>query len=108
MWNRVCPMCFVKVPRSAILVHPDELVCRSCHTPLELSRTSRVVEGLLGLATGYLAVRSAVSGPGTNFVLPVVVAVLGYGLGSAVFLSFLSDLIVRRPSSDASFPQTRR
>lgn len=105
MWNRACPLCFVKVPRSPVLMRSDELECPSCHTPLELSRSSRVLSGFVGLIAAYLAVQLALdSSPGAAWVLPVVAAVLGYGFGSALFLYFLSDVTVRPKAEAGHFP----
>ena len=109
MWNRACPLCFVKVPRSPVLARSDELECSSCHTPLELSRSSRVLGGVVGLIAAYLAVQLALdSSPGTAWVLPVVAAVLGYGFGSALFLYFLSDVTVRPKLEAGRFPHIHR
>ena len=105
MASRSCPLCFVKLPRASVLARSDELICPSCHSALELSRTSRVTAALLGLLVAYLAAQLTVSTfHGTAWVLGVVAAVLGYGLGSALFLFSFSDLVVR-PKPSASFPQ---
>jgi len=105
MASRSCPLCFVKLPRASVLARSDELICPSCHSALELSRSSRVTAALLGLVVAYAATHLAISAfRGTAWFLAVVVAVLGYGLGSALFLFFLSDLVVR-PKPHATFPQ---
>jgi hypothetical protein len=104
MWNRACPLCFVKVPRSPVLMRSDELECPSCHTPLELSRSSRVLGAVLGLITAYLAVQLALDSSSGAWVLAVVAAVLGYGFGSALFLYFLSDVTVRPKAEAGHFP----
>jgi hypothetical protein len=105
MWNRACPFCFAKVPRASVLARSDEVVCPSCHTPLELSRSSRVLGGIVGLIVAYFAVRLTLhSSPSAGWVLPVVAAVLGYGFGSALFLYFLSDVTARPKPMAGDFP----
>ena len=105
MASRSCPLCFVKLPRASVLARSDELICPSCHSVLELSRTSRVTAALLGLVVAYAAAQFAVSAfRGTAWFLAVVAALLGYGFGSALFLFLLSDLVVR-PKASSVFPQ---
>ena len=105
MASRSCPLCFVKLSRASVLARSDELICPSCHSALELSRTSRATAALLGLVVAYAATHLAISGfRGAAWLLAVVAAVLGYGFGSALFLFFLSDLVVR-PKPPATFPQ---
>jgi len=109
MWNRACPLCFVKLPRTSVLARSDELVCPSCHTPLELSRSSRVLGGVVGLIAAYVGVQLALgAGPSTAWVLPVVAAVLGYGFGSALLLYFVSDVTVRPKADAGHFPHIHR
>ena len=109
MWNRACPLCFVKVPRSPVLMRSDELECPSCHTPLELSRSSRVLGGVAGLVAAYILVRLALdSSPGAAWFLSVVAGVLGYGFGSALFLYVLSDVTVLQKAEDINFPHIHR
>jgi phage shock protein PspC (stress-responsive transcriptional regulator) len=87
----------------------DELECPSCHTPLELSRSSRVLGGIVGLIAAYFLARLALdSSPGAAWFLPVVAAVVGYGFGSALFLYFLSDVTVRPKAEASHFPHIHR
>ena len=58
MWNQTCPLCFVRVPRKLVLTRGDDLVCPSCHAPLEISRASRVLGSAAGLLAGYLGAAS--------------------------------------------------
>ncbi|HTC42003.1 MAG TPA: hypothetical protein VK703_10545 [Candidatus Acidoferrales bacterium] len=96
MWNRACPLCFTKVPRSLILTRGDELTCPSCGTPLELSRASRVLGAACGLAVAFVAAHAVwdLSLKG-RWALPVLAAILGYGIASALVLYFLADLVVQ-------------
>jgi|SRR5271157_3932238 len=109
MWNRACPLCFVKVPRSTVLTRGEDLVCPSCHTPLEVSRASRVLSAATGLLAGYLlaGIFLEISETG-RWILPTVGAVLGYGFASAVVLFFLSDLVVQPKPAVGHFPQSHK
>ena len=109
MWNRACPMCFAKVPRTLILTRGDELTCPSCHTPLEISRASRVLSALVGLAAGFVLVQ-AVMGLSIEgrWVLPIIAAVLAYGLASALVLFFASDLVVQPHPPVGHFPHAQK
>ncbi|MGB7731885.1 MAG: hypothetical protein WBL50_27970 [Candidatus Acidiferrum sp.] len=104
MWNRACPLCFTKVPRTLVLTRGDELTCPSCGAPLELSRASRVLGAVCGLAAAFVAAHVAWDlSLRSRWALPVVAAILGYGIASALVLYFLADLLVqpRPPHMDA-------
>jgi len=106
MGNRTCPLCFVKLPQASVVARSDELVCPSCHSALEVSRHSRVVAALLGVVAAYAAVAGAlVEMPRAAWVLAVVAAVLAYGVVSALFLYFVSDLVIRPSQPEKTFPQ---
>ncbi len=109
MWNRACPLCFVKVPRSMVLTRGEDLVCPSCHTPLEVSRASRVLSAAAGLLAGYLlaGIFLEISETG-RWILPTVGVVLGYGFASAVVLFFLADLVVQPQPALGHFPQSHK
>jgi hypothetical protein len=105
MSNRSCPLCFVKLPRSSVLVRSGELVCPSCHTCLELSRLSRVSAAFFGLAVASAAVWALVNGmPKDAWYLAPVAGVVAYGLGSALYLFVVSDLVVCPRPPGEPFP----
>jgi hypothetical protein len=109
MRNRACPLCFAKTSRWLVLTRGDGLACPSCHTPLELSRPSKLLSATVGLLAAYLLVRlagHANTNPAISWVLPLVEAVFAYACGSALTLFFLSDLVVRAQTSSAAFPQS--
>jgi|SRR3974390_790990 len=108
MSNRACPLCFAKVPRALLLSRSEELECPSCHTKLELSRPSRVLDAFVGVLAGFFAA-SAVTGAGrpAAWVLAMPSAVLAFGIASALVLFLLSDLVVR-PKETPSFPHPHK
>ncbi len=109
MWNRACPLCFAKVPRTLVLTRADELACPSCHAPLELSRSSRVLSATAGILAGFVAVHFVLHGNTTGrWALPLVGAILAYALASALALFLLSDLAVRPKAPPSHFPQSHR
>jgi uncharacterized protein YbaR (Trm112 family) len=109
MWDRACPLCFAKVPRTLVLTRADELACPSCHAPLELSRSSRVLSALAGLCAGFAAVHIVLRVSTTGrWALPMVGAVLAYAFASALVLFLFSDLVVQPKASPGHFPQSHR
>ena len=109
MGNRACPLCFAKVPRSLVLTHGNELICPSCHTFLELSRSSRVLSALVGLLGGFVAVHLVLRVVATGrWLFPMVGAILAYALGSALVLFFFSDLAVLPKPAASHFPQSHK
>ena len=106
MWNRACPLCFTKVPRALVLTRMENLACPSCHAPLELSRPSKVLGAMAGLLAGIVGFRVAFGFGEEKWVVSMVAAVFGYGLGSVLALLVLSDLVVRPKPSPGNFPHT--
>jgi hypothetical protein len=105
MSNRSCPLCFVKFSRGAVLVRSGDLVCPSCHARLELSRISRVTAAFFGVAVAFAAVWLLLNGdPQAGWYLAPVAAVLAYGVGSALYLCIVSDLVVCPRSPNKAFP----
>jgi len=110
MWNRACPLCFTKVPRSLVLTRGEDLTCPSCRASLEISRASRVLAALCGVLVGYAAashVVSEISATG-RWVFGVLGALLGYGIVSAVVLYFVADLVVQRKPPVGHFPHSHK
>jgi hypothetical protein len=102
MWNRACPLCFAKMPRSLVLTRGEDLICPSCHTPLELSRPSRILGAVVGMFAGLLALQSLFGvSEALPWAIPIVGAVVGYGAASALLLFFVADLVVQ-PKPPAS------
>jgi hypothetical protein len=105
MSNRSCPLCFVKLSRAAVLARSGELLCPSCHSCLELSRLSRVTAAFFGLGIAFAAVWLLLNRTpeGACYLTPVA-AVLAYGVGSALYLSVASGLVVCPKPPGEPFP----
>jgi hypothetical protein len=108
MWNRACPRCFVRPPRTTILACSDEWICPSCHTALEVSRPSRVFAAFLGVIAAYLSAETvAVVMPRAAWFLPAVAAGLAYGAVSALVLYLAADLVVQAKPLAPAFPHAQ-
>ena len=105
MWKRKCPLCFVRIPWVETLAHSYEITCPACHAQLELSRFTRLFGGFGGVAGGFIALYLGQRiFHGWFWATPVVAAILGFGLGSALFVLIAGDLVVRPKPAPASFP----
>jgi hypothetical protein len=105
MWKRKCPLCFVRIPWTATLAHSFEISCPACHTPLELSRFTRIFGALGGIAGASVALRLGhVIFHGWFWGTPIVVAILAFGFFSALFVLIAGDLVVRPKPPATGFP----
>ncbi len=94
--RRTCPLCFVRVPWTTALAHSYEISCPACHTPLELSRFTRVASALGGIVGAFVAVhlfrgmfhRSL-------WATSIMAAILAFGFVSALCAMIAGDLVVR-------------
>jgi hypothetical protein len=97
---RQCPNCLAMVSVTAILTRSNDLVCAGCGKGLEVGAASRYIAAFTGLAAGALGWRASVShySHGTNslgWALPVLFAVLAFGLVSLIVLAFAAELWLR-------------
>jgi hypothetical protein len=107
MGNHVCPLCFAKVPRTLILTKTLEVDCPACHAELEVSRGSRVLASFVGILAAFLAVHLDGQVSGTaRWSLPIVAAIVAFGVCSALVLFMFSELAVRPKISPTVFPHT--
>lgn len=107
MANRICPMCFAKVARCAVLAASDEVDCPKCGRALELSRPSKLLASFAGLVGACAAWRCALRhGAASPFawVLPVAAAILGFSVAAPLFLALHSDLVVRKEMAPEPLP----
>ena len=105
MGRRACPLCFVRVPWTTALVHSYDIECPACHTPLELSRFTRIVGAFSGLAGAFLAVHLARGIFHWSFWLtPILATFFAFGFMSALGVLIAGDLVVRREPTSTGFP----
>ncbi len=105
MENHACPLCFAKVPRTLILTKTLELDCPACHATLEVSRSSRVLASLVGILAAFVVVHLGGRVSGTaGWTLPIVAAVMAFGICAALVLFVFSELAVRPKISPTVFP----
>ena len=92
-----------------MLTGGEGLACPSCRAPLELSRASRVLSAAAGLVLAFavgLGAFRKIGGP--QWIFGVVGAVLGYGTGSALTLSLVSDLVALQKTPGGDFPHASK
>jgi hypothetical protein len=105
MENHACPLCFAKVPRTLILTKTLEVDCPACHAALEVSRGSRVLASFVGVLAAFVAVHLSGRVSGTaGWTLPIVAAVVAYGICAALVLFVFSELAVLPKISPTVFP----
>jgi hypothetical protein len=105
MENHACPLCFAKVPRTLILTKTLEVDCPACHAALEVSRGSRLLASFVGILAAFVAVHLGGQVSGTaGWTLPIVAAVMVYGICAALVLFVFSELAVRPKISPTAFP----
>jgi len=97
--SRVCPQCMGKVPGAAVAAFSDGVECPGCHARLEVSPASRMLAAWAGLAAAWVAWRVTRGGGGIlGAALPLLYAVLAFGIVSALAVIFSGDL---RPAPEA-------
>jgi hypothetical protein len=108
MWNRCCPLCFVKLSPFVVLSRSNDILCRACHAKLELSRHSRVFSSLIGVVFGLLAFHVVASSTNEigRWIFPIFAAFLAYSSVSTLVLLIRSDLVVRHAANSSIFPHT--
>jgi hypothetical protein len=93
---RRCPNCSASVPSSAVLAYSYDLTCPSCGTSLRVSDAGRFLAAWAGAAGGwvvwYACSHGTPSGGTLGWVLPIVFAILGFGIISPLALLFTAGL----------------
>jgi len=96
MGKRKCPLCFVRVPWTAVLAHSEAFPCPGCHAALELSRFTRVFAGFGGLLGAFVGVHLVHRiFPEALWVTQVVAAIVAFGIVSAAWILIAGDPVVR-------------
>ena len=106
---RGCPLCFVKLSSVLVLSRSNDMSCPTCHAELELSRHSRVLASLVGIVAATVVFHlSSPAIPLGHSVIPVLLACVAFGVGSALLLLVRADLVVRHDPHSGTFPHTQR
>lgn len=95
MAARQCPYCTASVSAAAIAAKSDSLVCPGCGRPLEVSPLSRSISisaGLICATVAAAGARWAFQDEVLGWTLPLVFAVLAFGLVSPVVLMLSASL----------------
>ena len=90
---RVCPHCGNTVPAALVATFSDDMECPHCHTRLTASNGSRMFSSTVGFVFAgvvYWFTRNSTNILG--FALPVLFAVLTFGIVSALVLMLTAAL----------------
>jgi hypothetical protein len=91
--NRMCPQCGKVVPAACVMALSDGMICPHCQARLEVATGSRMLAATAGLIAGWLAWR--LTRDSTNilgFALPVLFAILAFGIVSPLVLLLAAGL----------------
>lgn len=95
---RICPHCGQTVPATLAMALSNGLECPHCQTLLEVGNGSRLVASAAGLVAGWLVwLFTRGSSNILGFALPVLFAVLAYGIVSALVLAFTASFRIAPP-----------
>ena len=98
MATRICPHCGNTVPATLVMAFSDGLECPHCQTRLQVASGSRMVASAAGLVAAWLVWR--ITRGSTNilgFALPVLFAILAFGIASPLVLAFTAALRIAPP-----------
>lgn len=103
---RKCPDCGAAISAGAVLAKSDELRCPQCGHALEIRQSSKLVASFAALAGGWIAWRmasqAAAGGEGAlPWVMPVVWAVIAFGVIAPLVLIFSAQLQPRPEEKEA-------
>lgn len=93
---RKCPQCLAMIPAGDALAYSNSMECPGCKSRLEVADGSRHIATLAGLLAGLLVWRLTAGGESLlEQVLPVVYAILAFGIVAPLTLAFSADLRLR-------------
>lgn len=98
MATRICPHCGNTVPATLVMAFSDGLECPHCQTRLQVASGSRMVASAAGLVAAWLVWH--ITRDSTNilgFALPVLFAILAFGIASPLVLAFTAALRIAPP-----------
>jgi hypothetical protein len=101
---RKCPACLTTAPMGTAAALSYDFVCAGCGQHLEVTEGSRVLASAAGIAAGYFALNAAPAANSTlGWAVPVLYALLGYGVVSALILMTTADLrLIHAPAQPAA------
>lgn len=95
---RICPHCGNKVPATLAMAFSDGLVCPHCETLLQVANASRMIASAAGLVAAWLVWRATRGSTNIlGFALPVLFAVLAFGIVSPLVLAFTAAFRIAPP-----------
>ena len=87
MADRSCPNCRAQISAAEAAAFSNGVECPNCHARLEVASGPRTVASTVGLGAGVLAALAGAAAGGVwGGVLPVLYAVLGFGVASSLTL----------------------
>ena len=95
---RMCPHCGNTVPATRVMAFSDGMECPHCQTRVQVTNGSRMAAAAAGLVVAWLVWR--ITRGSTNilgFALPVLFAVLAFGIVSPLVLAFTAGLQTAPP-----------
>jgi hypothetical protein len=96
--TRICPHCGNRVPATLAMAFSNGLECPHCQTLLEVGNGSRLIASAAGLVAGWLAwLFTRGSANILGFALPVLFAVLAFGIVSALVLALTANFRIAPP-----------
>jgi hypothetical protein len=97
---RMCPDCLRTVPAGKVLAYSNDLVCRDCGKPLDISALSRNIAAFAGLIVAvivwWLASKHYAGDPwALAWVLPIVFSYFTFSIVTPLVLVLVADLEIK-------------
>jgi hypothetical protein len=91
---RICPHCLTEIPAPNAAAYSDNIECPKCKARLEVASGTRLLSSFVGLLAALMAwwLSQGSSGALAGGVLPVLYAVLAFGIISPLVLMFTANL----------------
>ena len=106
MANRTCPRCRAEISAALAAAYSDGLECPNCKERLEVVSGPRTISSTAGFAAAAVAWRLANGSSGAlGGVLPIVYAVIAFGVVSSLVLMFTASLHAA-PAIPAPVPES--
>jgi VIT1/CCC1 family predicted Fe2+/Mn2+ transporter len=91
--NRTCPRCHAEISAALAAAYSDGLECPNCKERLEVVSGPRTISSAVGFAAAAAAWRLTSGASGAlGSVLPIVYAVIAFGVVSALVLMLTASL----------------